>query len=82
MVKKKPKKYSSPGLVIHRLENLSRALFKDHHKFITELVDSSPGVYALYDGEELYYVGKSIHLKKRVKHHLRDRHFASWSHFS
>lgn len=80
--KKKAKKKSSRGLVIQRLENLSKALFKDHYKLITKLVGSSPGVYALYDGEELYYVGKSTALRKRVKHHLRDRHFASWTHFS
>jgi len=49
---------------------------------ITELVGNSPGVYALYDENELYYVGKSTDLKKRVKHHLRDKHFASWSYFS
>jgi hypothetical protein len=35
----------------------------------------SPGIYALYDGDELYYVGKSGELRKRVRHHLRDRQF-------
>ena len=49
---------------------------------ITDLIGSSPGIYALYDENELYYVGKSIDLRKRVKQHLRDKHLASWTHFS
>ncbi len=36
----------------------------------------------MYDENELYYVGKLTDLRKRVRHHLRDRHFAGWTHFS
>jgi hypothetical protein len=70
------------SLVINRLEKVSKELFKNHFALITELVGNSPGIYALYDGSELYYVGKSTDLKSRVKQHLRDKHFASWTHFS
>jgi hypothetical protein len=64
------------------LENVSKLLFKKHYRLITDLTGTSPGIYALYDDGELYYVGKSTDLRKRVKHHLRDRHYAAWSHFS
>jgi len=70
------------SLVINRLEKVSKDLFRKYFSLITELVGNSPGIYALYDGNELYYVGKSTDLKKRVKQHLRDRHLASWTHFS
>lgn len=80
--KKKIKKRTSRSLVVQRLENVSKALFRRYYGLITELVGSSPGIYALYDENELYYVGRSIDLRKRVKHHLRDRHYASWTHFS
>ena len=70
------------NLVVTRLENVSKLLFSKHFELVTKLVGKSPGVYALYDGNELYYVGKSTDLRKRVKHHLRDRHYASWTHFS
>ncbi|HWT01576.1 MAG TPA: GIY-YIG nuclease family protein [Pyrinomonadaceae bacterium] len=70
------------SLVINRLEKVSKDLFRKYFSLITELVGNSPGIYALYDGSELYYVGKSTDLKKRVKQHLRDRHLASWTHFS
>jgi hypothetical protein len=64
------------------LENVSKQVFREYYKLITDLVGDSPGIYALYDETELYYVGRSTELRKRVKHHLRDRHYASWTHFS
>lgn len=70
------------SLVTQRLEKVSKDVFRKYNKQITDLVGSSPGIYALYDENELYYVGKSTDLKKRVKQHLKDRHLASWSHFS
>ena len=76
-IKKHPK-----SILSHRLENLSKELFKNHYNLITDLIGSTPGVYALYDNSELYYVGRSTDLRKRVKAHLRDKHYASWSHFS
>jgi hypothetical protein len=69
-------------LVVNRLEMGSKDVFRQHYGLITELIGDSPGVYALYDENELYYVGKSTDLRKRVAHHLRDRHFAGWTHFS
>lgn len=69
-------------LLSNRLEMISKDIFKRHFPLITELIGDSPGIYALYDGDELYYVGKSTELHKRVRHHLRDRHLASWTHFS
>lgn len=69
-------------LIINRLENVSKDVFKKYYPQITDLVGSSPGIYALYDGSELYYVGRSNELRRRVKHHLFDRHLASWTHFS
>jgi hypothetical protein len=61
---------------------VSKDIFKKHYPLITELIGDSPGIYALYDGNDLYYVGKSTELRKRVRQHLRDRHLASWTHFS
>lgn len=76
------KQRTTRSLVVNRLENVSKDVFKQYYPLITELVGDSPGIYALYDSGELYYVGKSIELRKRVRHHLRDRHLASWTHFS
>ena len=70
------------SLVTKRLERVSKEVFKKHFPLITDLIGNSPGIYALYDDNELYYVGKSTDLKKRVKQHLKDRHLASWTHFS
>ncbi|MFH1422856.1 MAG: hypothetical protein ABIH42_09125 [Planctomycetota bacterium] len=70
------------SLLINRIEKVSKKVFKEHYDLITKLIGNSYGIYALYDGAELYYVGKSTELRRRVKHHLRDRHYANWTHFS
>lgn len=73
---------SRKGLFTESLEGISRNLFKDHKEIITELIGDSSGIYALYDENELYYVGRASDLKRRVNQHLKDRHDAQWTHFS
>lgn len=70
------------GLVTQSLEHISREVFSKYAPLITQLVERSSGVYALYDEEDLYYVGRATSLRNRVKQHLTDRHDASWTHFS
>lgn len=82
MATKSRKSKGAKSLVINRLEMVSKDVFKQYFSQITDLIGSSPGVYALYDDEVLYYVGKSNELRKRVKQHLKDRHYAGWTHFS
>ena len=49
---------------------------------IREYVAKRHGVYALYRGNRLYYVGLASNLRNRLRHHLRDRHGQSWDRFS
>jgi len=70
------------GLFTESLEYISKNLFRDHSSIITELIGDSSGIYALYDENELYYVGRASDLKRRVNQHLRDRHDSQWTHFS
>ena len=81
-VPRKRKTRSARDLLSNRLEKVSKDVFKTYYPLITQVVSDSPGIYALYDGDDLYYVGKSTELRKRVWQHLRDRHLASWTHFS
>ncbi|MBL8515934.1 MAG: DUF2924 domain-containing protein [Betaproteobacteria bacterium] len=82
MTKTQQRKKAAKSLVVNRLEMVSKDVFKKYFSQITDLIGSSPGVYALYDDDVLYYVGKSIELRTRVKQHLKDRHYAAWTHFS
>ena len=44
-----------------------------------------PGVYVLYKGDELYYVGKAHSLFSRLHDHsnkMTDRYYAHWDYFS
>jgi hypothetical protein len=40
------------------------------------------GIYALYKGNRLFYVGLASNLRSRLRHHLRDQHEQSWDRFS
>ncbi len=47
----------------------------------SELMKNYSGVYALYHGEKLYYVGLTTDLHGRLKWHLKDRHASKWDKF-
>lgn len=69
-------------LVCQHLENISRAALEEHQDIVRQFVRSRQGVYALYRKGKLYYVGLATNLRNRLKHHLKDRHGASWDRFS
>jgi len=74
--------HPSNALVIEHLEGISRAAIKRYPDIITEFVRRKSGVYALYKGGSLYYVGLAKNLRSRLHGHLRDRHADAWDHFN
>jgi hypothetical protein len=71
-----------PKLVSQFLERIHRNAFAEHPEIIRDIVRGRNGIYALYDGDELYYVGLAKDLRWRLKHHLKDHHQSSWDRFS
>lgn len=69
-------------LVLGYLERVSSKVFSDFPRELTDLVKDHHGVYALYKGDRLYYVGLATNLRNRIKHHLSDRHAGKWDKFS
>lgn len=69
-------------LVCQHLERVSYRILEEHREIIQEFVRKRHGVYALYRGERLYYVGLARNLSARLKQHLRDRHAGTWDRFS
>lgn len=69
-------------LVLAHLENIHAEVFEEFQAVITAIVDRRNGVYALYSGDRLYYVGLARNLKARLRAHLRDRHKGLWDRFS
>ncbi len=82
MAVKKKKTRRSRQLVLGHLERISSKVFSDFPKQLTDLVSKQHGVYALYKGNRLYYVGLASNLRNRIRHHLRDRHAGKWDKFS
>lgn len=70
------------SLVLQHLEKVSRNVLGEYQEIVRQFVKGRQGVYALYKGEHLYYVGLAGNLRNRLKQHLRDRHGHSWDRFS
>jgi hypothetical protein len=64
------------------LERVSWRVLDTYRPVIRRLIRGHAGVYALYKGEKLYYVGLASNLMGRVNHHLKDRHTGKWERFS
>jgi hypothetical protein len=69
-------------LVYQHAEKLSRALLENHSDIVRKWVGNNPGIYALYRGDQLYYVGLASSLTTRLQAHLRDIHKDSWDQFA
>lgn len=64
------------------LEQVSWKIMNDYPETIRGMIRGRSGVYALYRGERLYYVGLATNLMGRINGHLRDRHKGLWDRFS
>ncbi|MDD8039940.1 MAG: GIY-YIG nuclease family protein [Acidobacteriota bacterium] len=78
----KQKRRSKAGLVIEHLEGIARSAIRRYPDIITEFAKGRSGVYALYKGKDLYYVGLAKNLRSRLRGHLRDRHAEAWDRFN
>lgn len=82
MAKKSVKQRKSRKLIRGVLDKVSSKLFSDYSKELTQLIGREHGVYALYKGAKLYYVGLATNLRNRIKVHLKDKHAGKWDKFS
>jgi hypothetical protein len=69
-------------LVNQHLEKIDWSVFEKHQDFLKEYIKGKHGVYALYNENNLYYVGLASNLRNRLKKHLSDRHAGRWNKFS
>jgi hypothetical protein len=69
-------------LVFQHLEKISRKLLEDYPELVKEVAKGQNGIYALYRGDKLYYVGLAKNLRSRLTTHLKDRHGKTWDRFS
>jgi hypothetical protein len=82
--KRSPKKGTGKGALIKGMTNrlpseiLANPLFRVG---LQRVMRGYAGIYALYDGPKLYYVGLTRNLFGRVRWHLLDRHARKWDSF-
>jgi hypothetical protein len=82
VVRRIKKTHRARKLLLGYLERISSRVFSDFPKELTDLVGKQHGIYSLYKGRRLYYVGLATDLKGRIKQHLRDKHAQRWDKFS
>jgi len=64
------------------LERVSWRVLDKWREILAVQIKGQAGIYALYKGDKLYYVGLARSLMGRVNHHLKDRHKGKWERFS
>jgi hypothetical protein len=69
-------------VVVQHLERVSWKVMDEYPHVVRDMIRNRSGVYALYRGQKLYYVGLASNLMRRLKQHLKDRHRGSWDRFS
>ena len=80
---KSKKKYSKKGALIKGyLEKKDRISFDKLLPRYRDVIGNSSGIYALYKGKKLYYVGIALNLLNRVANHLNDKHSKKWDNVS
>lgn len=80
----KRKSRSTKGALIKGMSNNLPSDILDDPIFemkLKEIMRNSAGIYALYKGENLYYVGLTKNLHGRIRWHRNDRHARKWDYF-
>ena len=77
------KKSNHSMILTEKLEDISKKIFfSKHKKILIQYIGNKPRVYALYNENELYYVGRASNLANRINQHLKDSHSKLWTRFS
>jgi GIY-YIG catalytic domain len=83
--KRRKKKNSNKGALIKGMtRRLPVQLLGDlsFEEGLKKIMRDYAGVYALYNGEKLYYVGLTADLYNRLRWHTKNRHKGKWDRFA
>ena len=64
------KRKTARPLLTAYLEDVSARTLETYRDLVRDIVDREHGLYALYKGKSLYYVGLASNLRSRVDRHL------------
>lgn len=75
---------STKGVLIKGMSRRLPSIILENEVFrrrLREIMKGYSGIYALYKGPKVYYVGLATNLFGRIKWHLKDRHRGKWDYF-
>lgn len=83
--RKARKRKSSKGTLVKGMTKRLPSGLLDHpliEPALRQIMKGYSGIYVLYHGAEIYYVGLTKDLFGRLSAHLKDRHRRKWDHFA
>lgn len=69
-------------MIPYQLHKASIDVLLEYEEALIDKIGDNGGIYVLYKGKKIYYIGKAIKLKQRIKQHFTDKHKNKWDHFS
>jgi len=69
-------------MIVYQLHRASIDVLLEYEKALLDKIGDNGGIYVLYKGKNIYYVGKATTLKQRMKQHFNDKHKNKWDAFS
>ena len=69
-------------LVVEHIEKINKELLEKYQSRIRNYSKGRNGIYVLYKGDSLYYIGLATSLSGRLSVHLKNRHKNQWDKFS
>ena len=69
-------------MIVYQLHRASIDILLEYEKVLINKIGDKGGIYVLYKGKNIYYIGKATKLKQRIKQHFNDKHKDQWDAFS
>lgn len=63
-----------PKMIPYQLHKASIDVLLEYEEALIDKIGDNGGIYVLYKGKKIYYIGKAIKLKQRIKQHFTDKH--------
>jgi len=69
-------------IIKYQLPKVSIDVLLKHENDLINFIKDKGGIYLLYKNDDIYYVGRAVNLKRRIKQHIKDHHKNRWDAFA
>lgn len=69
-------------MISYQLYKAPIEVLQEYEKTLADKIGDKGGIYILHKNSQIYYVGKTTKLRRRIKQHFSDKHGNKWNAFS